>query len=149
MAVVSITVYFLCIKSFISLLPVGHLLATEFTCILKVLFTFLVGPSLDPSGVSFVDCIKVYYKAKDVFGWTEKSAADAAASAAARMPATAGAAKSQAAASSGPADDGSGGVDETDEMLSMPVNNKVVTSSDRYVHKCFCIACILSVLCCI
>ena len=109
------------------------------------MFTFLVGPSLDPSGVSFVDCIKVYYKAKDVFGWTEKSAADAAASAAARMPAAAGAAKSQAAASSGPADDGSGGIDETDEMLSMPVNNKVVTSSDRYVHKCFCIVCILSV----
>lgn len=30
-----------------------------------------VGPSVDPSGVSFVDCIRVYGKAKDVFGWPE------------------------------------------------------------------------------
>lgn len=30
-----------------------------------------VGPSLDPSGVSLVDCIKVYGKARDVFGWPE------------------------------------------------------------------------------
>jgi len=26
---------------------------------------------VDPSGVSFVDCIRVYGKAKDVFGWPE------------------------------------------------------------------------------
>lgn len=92
----------------------------------------LVGPSLDPSGVSFVDCVKAYCKAKDVFGWTEKSAADATASTAARMPASS-ATKSSAAAS---ADDGSAGVDENDELLSMPVNTKVVTSTDLYVHLC-------------
>ena len=112
----------------------------------KILFTFVVGPSLDPSGVSFVDCIKVYCKAKDVFGWTEKSAADATASTAARMPVASSASKSQATTSSGPVDDGSGGVDETDEMLSMPINTQVATSSDRYVHKCFSIVCILSIL---
>ena len=122
-------------------------LLTELACVLKILFTFVVGPSLDPSGVSFVDCIKVYCKAKDVFGWTEKSAADATASTAARMPAASSASKSQAMTSSGPVDDGSGGVDETDEMLSMPINTQVATSSDRYVHKCFGIVCILSILC--
>lgn len=93
---------------------------------------FLVGPSLDPSGVSFVDCIKAYCKAKDVFGWTEKSAADATASAAARMPASGA---SKAAATSTTTDDGSAGVDDNDELLSMPVNTKVVTSTDLYVHK--------------
>ena len=31
----------------------------------------LVGPSLDPSGVSFVDTIRVYGKSKEVFGWPE------------------------------------------------------------------------------
>ena len=102
------------------------------------ILTPLVGPSLDPSGVSFVDCIKAYCKAKDVFGWTEKSAADATASTAARMPAPSSSSKSSAAsaAASAATDDGSGGVDEMDELLSMPINTKVVTSTDRYVYNC-------------
>ena len=32
-----------------------------------------VGPSADPSGISLVDCIKVYGKTKDVFGWPENN----------------------------------------------------------------------------
>lgn len=31
----------------------------------------LVGPSTDPSGINLVDCIKVYGKTKDAFGWLE------------------------------------------------------------------------------
>ena len=69
-----------------------------------------------------------------MFGWTEKSAADATASTAARMPAASGASKSSAAAAASTAtDDASAGVDESDEMLSMPINTKVVTSTDLYV----------------
>ena len=93
----------------------------------------VVGPSLDPSGVSFIDCIKAYCKAKDVFGWTEKSAADATASTAARIPASSGASKSAGAAASATTDDASAGVDENDEALSMPINTKVITSTDLYV----------------
>ena len=107
------------------------------------ILTPLVGPSIDPSGVSFVDCIKAYCKAKDVFGWTEKSAADATASTAARMPAPSSSSKSSAAASaaasSAATDDGSGGVDEVDELLSMPINTKIVTSTDMYVHMYYCV----------
>ena len=84
--------------------------------------------------MSFVDCVKAYCKAKDVFGWTEKSAADATASTAARIPASSSASKSAASAASATTDDGSGGVDETDEMLSIPINTKIVTSTDLYVH---------------
>ena len=79
--------------------------------------------------MSFIDCIKAYCKAKDVFGWTEKSAADATASTASRMPAS-GATKSSSAAAAATTDDGSAGVDDNDELLSMPVNTKVVTSAD-------------------
>ena len=68
-----------------------------------------------------------------MFGWTEKSAADATASTAARMPAASSASKSSAAAASAATDDASAGVDESDEMLSMPINTKVVTSTDLYV----------------
>ena len=103
----------------------------------------VVGPSLDPSGVSFVDCIKAYCKAKDVFGWTEKSAADATASTAARMPAASSASKAAAAAAaataSGATDDATAGADENDEMLLMPISTKVITSTDLYVHMCYCI----------
>ena len=66
-----------------------------------------------------------------MFGWTEKSAADATASTAARIPAS-GASKS--ATTSATTDDGSAGVDDNDELLSMPVNTKVVTSTDLYVQ---------------
>ena len=31
----------------------------------------VVGPSMDPSGVSFIDCIKVYTRSKTAFGWPE------------------------------------------------------------------------------
>ena len=92
-------------------------------------FPHVVGPSIDPSGVSFIDCIKVYCKAKDVFGWTERSAADAAASAAARAP-TASAAKPS---SSSVTDDSAGGLDDNDELLSVPVNTQAFTSTDLYV----------------
>lgn len=96
-------------------------------------FLHIVGPSIDPSGVSFIDCIKVYCKAKDVFGWTERSAADAAASAAARAPSASTAKPS----SSNATDDSTGGLDENDEPLSVPVNTQVFTSTDRYVC-CVC-----------
>lgn len=88
--------------------------------------------------MSFVDCIKAYCKAKDVFGWTEKSAADATASTAARMPASSSTTKSTTGAASA-TDDVTTGADENDEMLSMPINTKVVTSTDLYVHICMCI----------
>ena len=38
---------------------------------LEIFFSPTVGPSLDPSGVSFVDTIHVYVKSKDSFGWPE------------------------------------------------------------------------------
>jgi len=98
-------------------------------------FSHVVGPSIDPSGVSFIDCIKVYCKAKDVFGWTERSAADAAASAAARAP-TASAAKPS---SSSVTDDSAGGLDDNDELLSVPINTQAFTNTDLYVPSlCVC-----------
>lgn len=32
----------------------------------------LVGPSLDPSGINIVDCVRVYSRSKEEFGWPEK-----------------------------------------------------------------------------
>ena len=32
---------------------------------------FLVGPSMDPSGINFVDTIHVYVKSKEAFVWPE------------------------------------------------------------------------------
>jgi len=98
-------------------------------------FPLVVGPSIDPSGVSFIDCIKVYCKAKDVFGWTERSAADAAASAAARAPAASAAKPSSSSAT----DDSAGGLDDNDELLSVPINTQVFTSTDLYVCVCACV----------
>ena len=33
-----------------------------------------VGPSLDPSGINMVDCIRVHSKTKEKFGWPESPA---------------------------------------------------------------------------
>ena len=33
---------------------------------------YTVGPSLDPSGINIIDCIRVYTKTKEVFGWPER-----------------------------------------------------------------------------
>lgn len=38
---------------------------------LPIPFHTAVGPSLDPSNVSFLDCIKVYTRTKAVFGWPD------------------------------------------------------------------------------
>ena len=63
-----------------------------------------------------------------MFGWTERSAADAAASAAARAPAA-----SAAKPSSSVTDDSAGGLDDNDELLSVPINTQVFTNTDLYV----------------
>lgn len=39
----------------------------------KYEFYLTVGPSVDPSGVTMVDSIKVYVKTKEAFGWPEDS----------------------------------------------------------------------------
>ena len=36
-----------------------------------------VGPSLDPSGINMIDCVRVYIKNKDDFGWPEKPSSSA------------------------------------------------------------------------
>ena len=38
------------------------------------LLHYSVGPSLDPSGINMVDCIRVYSKTKEEFGWPESPA---------------------------------------------------------------------------
>ena len=32
-----------------------------------------VGPSLEPSGINMIDCVRVYCKTKDSFGWPAES----------------------------------------------------------------------------
>ena len=75
---------------------------------------YVVGPSKDPSGISFIDSIRVYGKAKNVFGWPE-------------VPPEAAGGQSNGAQ---PGDVGA--VDESSDS-SLPSSMKSITVLDRWV----------------
>ena len=40
--------------------------------IITIILIFVVGPSMDQSGINIVDCLRVYAKSKEDFGWPER-----------------------------------------------------------------------------
>ncbi len=75
----------------------------------------IVGPSMDPSGVNFLDCIKVYTRTKAVFGWPDDPPPPPPSTGKGETP--------------GPVQGAE--VENEGSDMTMPVSTKTVSSSDK------------------